>query len=750
MNFVSPSRFSRALPPHTWVLLSFVHIRGSDSVLLLSPADAGRFAPRIALRAIIVGWTTLLTPLAIISLNQLRTPNCNYLEGLAFFGLLPMLSVVISSSIGVSWGLLIPRPKTATAVALLTIVGSLVWSVVRFYNSPAIFAYDPFFGYFPGSLYDEDVSLRAPLLWARAFHVSVAVALLALLAQFVDVHRVQLRWSARRKHTGALLILLICGAAGSALAWGGGHLGFNVATEDVVRTLGGVMRTEHFEIFYPRTLDRKEADRLAEDHEFRYAQLSSFFGAAPPKLRSFVYKTADQKRDLMGAANVYIAKPWRKEIHIQYKAFPHRVLKHELAHVFAGTYGDPIFGVSLGAYFVPNVGLIEGAATAVDWRSDGELTPHDQAALLVALNRAPPIEDLFSIRFLHHASNRAYALAGSFCRYLIERFGIAKFATLYRNGGHFVEVYGQALPDLAHAWTLHIQEIKVPKWRIELAKEHFRRPSIFRRPCAHEIANLRREAEEAVTWHEHGRATEIQRTICRYDPDNPKHELVFMRRLARSAGADAALAHRDRFLAHPMLNKPLLRRGLEMLGDYSWIKNKQANAQSYYAQALRLPAGSTGRRVVKLKNLAIQSADPLRRLLMSYLVIPLDRQRNAARDVHIAKRVAEVLQSTRGYPIELRGIGLYLLANRLISADECALALPVLRRCLQLNLPTQDFVLEALQYLGECSYKVGDWVRAASAFSRIETEAPGSGLRNTARDWLARVEWKKSRGRKIR
>ena len=38
----------------------------------------------------------------------------------------------------------------------------------------------------------------------------------------------------------------------------------------------------------------------------------------------------------MGAADTYIAKPWRREVYVQAAGYPHPVLGHELMHVLAG------------------------------------------------------------------------------------------------------------------------------------------------------------------------------------------------------------------------------------------------------------------------------------------------------------------------------------------------------------------------------------------------------------------------------
>ena len=81
-----------------------------------------------------------------------------------------------------------------------------------------------------------------------------------------------------------------------------------------------------------------------------------------------MFRSADEKRALMGAADTNIAKPWRREIYLQDEAFPHPVLPHELAHIVAGNTGRGPLRVSgklQGLY--PDFALVEGTAVAAAW-----------------------------------------------------------------------------------------------------------------------------------------------------------------------------------------------------------------------------------------------------------------------------------------------------------------------------------------------------------------------------------------------
>ena len=407
-------------------------------MLGLRPPTGALFA--LVARCVAANLSLLVVPLAVISANALRVKNCDYLEGLAFFGMMPVLSVTLASITGVLWALAVPRAALATFGALLTLLLSVVWGLYRFYAAPAIFGHDPFVGYFPGTLYDEDVAIRAPFLVYRAYNLVWAAAALFAAAHLFEPAELRLgrpfrrpvrrravprparpRPGAGRWATPAAAFVLA--TVGVVLFWLRAPLGFSIDAAHVAHALGGTKHTAHFTIHYPAEMKPAEVALLAQDHEFRYSQLSAIFKASPPRITSFVFRSDEDKRRLMGAGRTLIAKPWRNEIYLNWSPFPHPVLKHELAHVFAGLHGDRLFGVSVRwrrgpvPYPVFNVGLIEGLAVAADWRPYlHELTGHQMAAALSKLDLAPPLPSIFGYGFLANAASRSYVLAGSFCR----------------------------------------------------------------------------------------------------------------------------------------------------------------------------------------------------------------------------------------------------------------------------------------------------------------------------------------------
>ena len=97
-------------------------------------------------------------------LHGLRVGICDFWGGTVFF----LLTAGAGGVVGGAWGALVgeacrTRRRRTIACVLLAIAGPLggiVVSVARFYGSPMIFSYDPFFGYFSGTLYDTIVDVR--------------------------------------------------------------------------------------------------------------------------------------------------------------------------------------------------------------------------------------------------------------------------------------------------------------------------------------------------------------------------------------------------------------------------------------------------------------------------------------------------------------------------------------------------------------------------------------------------------------
>lgn len=700
---------------------------------------------RLLLRGVSANLLLLALPLLVICLNALRVKNCDLLEGLAFFAMMPLLSTALASCVGMVWGLAFTRPALATAAGWLTVLLCWIWGLWRFYSAPPVFAYDPFIGYFAGSLYDENVAIRPAFMIYRVHNLLWLAGMVLAAAHFFKPASLRLRPrrpSPRPLLTPAALLLLAAGAVLFSLR---GPLGFAVDAEHIQQSLGGERRTDHFSIYYPEEMEPEEVDLLAQDHEFRYFQLQRLLGAAPRLIRSYIFRSAQEKQHLMGAGSTYIAKPWRREIYMQEERFPYARLKHELAHVFAGQWGDRLFGVSVRWRWSPlpfpsfNVGLIEGLAVAADWRADGELTGHQRAAALRRIGLAPPAGDLFSAKFLTLASSRGYTMAGSFCRYLLEQRGPAKLTRVYHSGGDFEAAYGEPLPALLARWSDFLSRVEVPARALQLARERFRRPSILRRVCGHEVANLLDEASRLSGQRQFRQAAQVLQRVCRFDPDDPLHGLRLARTLAAAGQYDQALSRAEELLKHPALSKPLQRQALELAGDLSWWEGDLATAGRWYGRALQVASGPYGRRVLFLKRWGLSRRAETADLVQRYIAPRSDIRNDGALAVHLAHRLQDDAPDS--------GLGLYLAGMQLAGRGHCRQGAAALSRALKMGLPNTDFEVECQRSLALCQYRLGHYGAASKALMTLRSikDLPaGTGL--AVADLQSRLRWQSARG----
>jgi tetratricopeptide (TPR) repeat protein len=672
--------------------------------------------------AVLQSVAMLVAPLLIIVLNGVRVRTCDYPTGFAFFALLPGVSALCGAACGFCCARILRAPLR---VACLLILGSIVWGVIRFYRTPAIFGFDPFVGYFAGTLYDEDVAIPVTLLLARIMHLSFALGAVAVLSQ--------------KRVVGATLLV-----AGAALFMLRGPLALAPTGPDIERALGGIRETSHFRIVYQKgSIEEPELTLLAQDHEFRYAQLAAAIGVEPAghHVTSFIFPSEESKKHWMGAGHTYIAKPWRREVYLQHDEFPHPVLKHELAHVFAGAFGDRMFHIS-ARYWPPriNVGLIEGVAVALDWRPGRELSPAGYARALAELDMQPPLEGILGLGFLSYTGARAYTVAGAFCRYLLDNYGAAKLRALYRSAGDFAQVYGKPLKTLELEWRAQLAKLVVTERAKDLTLEGMRQPSIWHKVCPHTLAILHQRADDARGRGDVERAIQCVEEIIAVDPEEPQNLLTLAD--LRAAGGDFHGADQaaERAGTHANTSRTLRGHIEELRGDIAWRSHDEAAALTHYNAALTAPLEEQSQRTLEAKRVTLGDArlrGPLGRLFLGEPAAksgePLPH-RDPSLDLYLAE-AARQAAPTLGLPVYLLGRGLFL---RGAFAD----ALAPLERSLTLGLPSPLFVREALRTKGIAAYRTGALDVAQAAFEQLakEPDLP-EGTRLEADDWLARVAW---------
>jgi tetratricopeptide (TPR) repeat protein len=690
----------------------------------------------------------LVPPLLAISLNAVRVRQCDWSFGLLCFASLPVVSALLGSAAGVVAQLWLPRrPILSAALAWLVVLGSIVVGVVRFYRAPAIFGYDPFAGYFPGTLYDEELRLGAAFWWSRLYQVSFALAALAIAAFFRDPPR-------QRRN---LAIAGVSAAATLTLYLMSGRLGFIVSAGDVADALGGRRETEHFVIHYPRgpRLDPL-IDAIAAEHEFRFAQATKRLGATPKqKIDSFYFLSADQKARWMGARNTYIAKPWRHEIYIQHEDFPHPTLRHEIAHVVAGEFGDPLFHISVSWLGWPpvrfNVGMIEGIAVAADWPagSGGRLTPHQSVRAMQELDLLPPVRALLAPGFFGFSPAQSYTTAGSFVYFLLQRYGTAKVQRLYRVGGaprEFPGIFGKSLAELETEWHAEIAQAPLAPEDLEIARERYRKRAIFGRPCPHAVAERLEQAEGELAAGKPKRAVLTLERVCKDDPGEPNYRLLLGAMLGRAGEQQLALATYQALYQDDgtRYSAPLRARALWRAAELLVRVGDREPAAVLVTRALGLAIDEDTRRHLTIlrKALVAPPGDPGMRALRDFLVPPETPDPLPVTDAPVPPPEKDpVLARAAQLPPLLGALGHYLYGRQLIARGQWAEAEGELSEAAAGGLDEPLVRRENDRLLTKAAFLAGDRVGARAAATRLGDAAQPLPVRLEAEDWLERIDF---------
>lgn len=699
----------------------------------------GRTTARATLTAVAVAVGVTTVPGVVAAIRGAWQPTCDWTFGLVAYAALPLATAALAGALGHAIGTLTgPRRFVGALAAQVPFVALAFAGLYRFYAAPPVFSFDPIIGYFPGNLYDENVQLGSALAWARLAQALAVIAIVALVAWRLDVPTGRVRFRAPRplgRRLGALAVAVACGGGAVALHLLGGTLGFAIDADDIADELGGTLETEHFTIHYARTPEIvADLPLIAADHEFRYAQVVATLGAAPPgKLTSFYFANRDQKARWMGARDVEMAKPWRREIYVDHRAFPHSSLRHEIAHAVASAFGDPLFGVAArrvaGLPLLVNPGLVEGLAVAADWPGGYDHpTPHESVRAMAAAGMQPSIADLLSLRFLTVSSARGYTTAGSFLRFLLDRYGAARLRALYGSGGDFEAAYGQPLATLEAEWRAMIATIALPPEAVEASRERFRAGSVFARPCPHATAARREDAQRAYAGGDRAGAVALARGVCGDDPEEPRFRLELGDYLvggdpAERAEAEAiwaALAKDD-----AGTTAAIRAEALERLARVAAYHRDDAGVRRAIAAARALPVDGTQRRQLAAETYALDHAGPAGYALRGYFfgLVP-------GLDPPLWARLAALAEPALAMPHYLLGLQRANQVDWRACADELATAA-------LLGLPDPQFAINGARRLAVCAFRVHDRGRVELA---IGTLAAGSTAdRLLAADWAARL-----------
>jgi hypothetical protein len=686
-------------------------------------------------RGLASGAALALVALATSFLHGLRVGFCDLAGGVVFFALTAGFGALLGGvwgSIVAEFGRRVRRRRLACVVlALVGPLAGIAVSVARFYWTPIIFAFDPFFGYFSGALYDTVVDVRAELWSYRGgtlATIAAAVFFAAALRRSGDGLALRPLRAPGGGRVRACLVLAACAAAASVGVWlNGAALGHWQTASTIARALGGRLSGPRCDVVFPQDVLAPSAALLLRDCEEELGADERRLGARlPGRLTEFVFLDAAQKRALMGAADTSIAKPWRREVYVQLARYPHPVLGHEIAHIVSGSFAPGPFHVGGGLW--PNPGLIEGIAVATS-PDDDELADAQWARAMLDLGLLPPVRTLFSLDFLGASAAKSYTVAGAFVGWALERWGTATVRAWY--GGASLEALTKlswpALDDAFHEW---LRSRPMPPQASAYARARFAAPGVWGRRCPHVVDALNRDAVQCQKDLAFRRAISLYGRALASDPGNLRSRVERARLEVRYGDAAAGRAELQRVADDADAPRTWRDRAEEALADDALSSGRIGEAVDAYRDIAARVLDEDLARTLEVK--ALGAEDPAARRAVIDLLIGSPGH---PQDAWVGGVTLGLWSGATGSPLAE-----YLVGKNYGLREEWGRAAQWLDRAREAGAPTPRIGREILREraIGACA--MADRAALADLARAVDAEgSPFVGTSGGRREWLLRL-----------
>jgi len=669
----------------------------------------------------------LLIPLVVITVNLAAVKNCSYAEGLGFYFLIPVVTTIFCIALATLCFALFRHSLMMYGLILALILFHVVWVG---YFSPQIYAYNLILGYFPGFSYDEVlpitpllIGFRLLTLIAAACCFSLSVVLVQTVSQSNGfpargvklIHHLVSGWSEARGIFLATFVIVF-------FAWlFRVESGFESSHRLIESILDRVVQTDHFKIRYASgSFSDEEIHWIAAEHEFQLHQITQQLQVSYGEtITSYIYPSADVKRQLIGAGQTSIAKPWLREIHLNRDSWK-SVLKHEIAHVVAGDFGMPV----IRAHY--NIGLVEGLAMAVEW-DFGNRTLHEYAASMEYFGVIDDVTQVLSIEgFVLHASVISYVVNGSFCRFLLDRYGVVRFKEIY-GGKPFERVYGRTVAELAEEWERFLRLIRVDDAWSSHVWFYFDRKPIFAKECARYVARLNENGYRELQRGDLTRAAYYFDSSLR-ETWNTEGFSGLLRTAYRMQQYDTVIQLMQKRME---TNYSDVVHLLIMYGDALWGLENLLAARNTYQEVVRLDLSEALTEAASLRLVSVE--DPAAQAFLRPFFI--EQSPDSAR-----------LKLLENFPQQHSNPVIHLLKARLqFNKRDYDGVLQSLERAKELPDRSLCFLREKLS--GESNFSLRRFEQARVQFWQALNYTTNEASRLRLNEWIDRCEWMAQQGK---
>lgn len=351
-------------------------------------------------------------------------------------------------------------------IYIFLILGMIFESLLRIFFFPQKHLNHLLWGFLHGPVYDAWIPVDSAIIQAR-----IACGVLALGILLFSLKPQKRKWS-----WGLVVIWLALGgfaAQNPSVATG---------TTALNRALAQTIKGNNFVIHFAES-DRKSLDLFAKEVAFHMSELTPLLAPVAHPVHIYVYHDRDQKKLWFGGEQTDITDVWTPSIHTTVEGLPHPSIRHELVHALASSYAFHGLG------FHPNIAFTEGLAIALA-PDGGELSLHASSAYLLKSQKLASIDALFSPLFWIESGEQSYAMAGSFVRFLMDRYGMDKVKTLY-GGKTLGSVFPGNAESLIQEWHNLINREYKDEY-VMAGEALYNNPGVFFTLCPHTRADLSR------------------------------------------------------------------------------------------------------------------------------------------------------------------------------------------------------------------------------------------------------------------
>ncbi|MHC1736970.1 MAG: hypothetical protein AB9882_03035 [Ignavibacteriaceae bacterium] len=428
-----------------------------------------------------------IIPLIIALINSTLAGNCPFYDGIPFYLTIGITAIFIGR--GLSILAVSGYQKHPIMILILVIIIILSIPFAEIVLNPQVYFYNPLIAYFPGNIYDESITVTIRFLLYRILNLIFFESIVLIFFKSKVNAKSRGFWIISYSIIISTIFVLISP-----------YIGFSTTQTTLNDKLQRTEITEHFNFQYSDNISEGELDYIKKSSEYYYEELKEYYKTEPKKkIIVYIFSNRIDKKELFGAGNADVAKPWLGQIYLSKESL-HRTLKHEISHIFTAEFGKYIFKVA----DLFNPAMIEGIASASDDIYD-DYEIHYLVRTGYKNGYDINIKTTFTgLNFFGNSSTTSYLSSGSFVKYLVDKYGINKFKNLYADSD-YKKYYDKNISELNDEYLdyLKINLISGTKSR---ANYYFGRTGLLQKVCPRYLSNKTDEAYEYIARHEYEKA----------------------------------------------------------------------------------------------------------------------------------------------------------------------------------------------------------------------------------------------------